>query len=189
MGAKASTVGGGPATGLSKEWVDFLSSGLTTGHFGNPGQAFAGADPMGSTTGFAGVLNDVLSSGGGKFGGALGELIANRQKSDIGDLRARFGITGSAFGTPGAYAESSYRAKVAPEIATQVGQLQLSALEPLLQMIMGTSMRGIPQAETVVSQNPWLSGITALGGLLPGVGDIMKGLADLHRPATTPAPA
>jgi hypothetical protein len=174
MAPKTGTVGGGPATGLAKDFTGWLDKALNTGTFGSGGGT---GDPTGDTRGFTGVLNDILSAGGGQFGGALGELIKQRQTADIGDLRARFGASGGmAFGTPAAYAESQYRAAAAPQAATAIGQLQLSALQPILQALMGLSGMGIPQAQAYVSPNPWLSGVEALGGLATGVGDLAKGL-------------
>jgi len=171
MAPKTGTVGGGPATGLAKDFTGWLDKALNTGSFGGAGTG----DPTSDTRGFTGVLNDILSQGGGQFGGALGDLIKQRQTADIGDLRARFGAQGGmAFGTPAAYAESSYRAQAAPQAGVAIGQLQLQALQPILQALMGLSGMGIPQAQSYVSPSPWLSGVEALGGLATGVGDLAK---------------
>lgn len=186
MAPKTGVVGGGPSTGLAKDFTSWLDNVLNTGGKTAPaksnlvppaGQA-AGADPVGQTQGISGVISDLLSGGGGNIGGSLAKLIQMHQTQDIGDLRARFGASGGvAFGTPAAYAESAYRAKAAPEAATAIGSLQLSAIMPLLNMITQLSGKGIPQAENLVTPNPWLSGIEALSGGAQGAGAILKGLA------------
>lgn len=178
MAPKVGTAGGGPATGLAKDFTEWLGNALNTGTFGtgNVG-GMAGSGAMTQTAGFTGVLNDVLSQGGGNIGGALGELIKQRQSADIGDIRARFGASGgTSLGTPAAFAESSYRAQAAPQSAVAIGQLQLSALEPILRSILSLSGLGIPQATTTVSPNPWLSGIEALAGAATGAGSLIKGI-------------
>lgn len=169
MAPKVSNVGGGPATGLAKDFTDWLDKALNTGSFGPAGTG----NPTGQTAGFSGVLNDILAGGAGKIGGSLNQLISQKQEMDIGDLRARFGASGGqAFGTPAAFAEGNLRAKQGPEAATAIGNLQLSALMPILQLIAGISGKGIPQAESVVSTNPWLSGFEALAG---GTGMALSG--------------
>ncbi len=138
--------------------------------------------------GFTGVLNDILSQGGGKFGGALGELIKMNQQQDIGNIRSRFGASGGmSLGTPAAYAESVYRAHAAPETATAIGGLQLQALEPILRSILSLSGIGIPQATTTVSTNPWLSGLEGLAGAASGAGPLISAIGNL--PKKPPAPA
>lgn len=173
---KPQTIGGGPASGLGKDFVDFLDSGLK-GHFGAPGQAFDGANPVGSTTGIAGILNEILSGGAGQFGGHLQDMISRQSDRDIGDLRARFGMSGTGLGTPGASAESIYRADSQAKTPLAIGEFQLKALEPILQSIYGISQKGIPQAETILKPSNWLSGISAISSLLPGAADIKKAWA------------
>lgn len=176
MGPQAKTVGGGPATGLADDFVNFLRGGLTTGTFGNPGQQAMGANPIGSTTGIAGILNTILSQGAGKMGGALQDIINQRQAGDIANLRARYGMGGTGTGTPGAYAESLYRSQAAPQAAVQIGQLQSQYLQPLMQAMYGLSERGIPQATTVLSQSPFMQLMSGLGGAGMGAGSIMRAL-------------
>lgn len=173
MGPKVNTVGGGPATGLANDWVGFLDKGLNTGTFGAGRGAGPGA--IDSTTGIAGILNEVLSGGAGKFGDALQSIIGRRQNLDIANLHQRYGAT--SVGTPGAFAESSYRAQAAPESALAIGNFQLKALEPILAMIQGLSMKGLPQAETLIQPGFAQQALGALPGLATGTGSILKGLA------------
>lgn len=182
MAPKTGTVGGGSATGLAKDFTGWLDSILNPPaaktNLAAPAGQFNSADPVGQTAGIGGVINDILSGGAGKLGGSLNELIKQQQKTDVGDLRARFGAAGGmAFGTPAATAEALYRAQAAPQAATQIGNLQLSAITPLLNIIAGLSGKGIPQAETAIYPNPWLSGLEALGGAASGAGSLAKGLA------------
>lgn len=175
MGMNYKTVGGGAATGLGNSWATFLQNGLNSGTFGagSAASGAASANPAGSTTGIAGVLNDILSGGAGKLGGSLGQMIATQQKNDVENLRSRFGVGGgTAFGTPGQYAESTYRAQAAPQITSAIGNLQLGALSQIFPQIGALAQKGIPQAETVASQNPLTTG---LGIAAPIVGGVLGG--------------
>lgn len=137
---------GGSGTGLGHDFAGWLQQGLNTGYFGAGSPAGVGA--AAHTQGISGVLNDILSGGAGKLGGSLGQLLQTQQTNDIGALRSRFGVGGgTAFGTPAAYAESQYRSQAAPQIATQVGGLQMGALGQLLPLLGGMAGRDIPQAE------------------------------------------
>lgn len=166
MAPRPKTVGGGQATPLANDFYDFLRQGLNTGTFGN--SQMNSADPMASTKGIAGILNDILSSGGGKLGGGLGAMIARQNANNVANLRARFGAGGgTSSGTPGAYAEASYNAQHAEDAPVAIGQLQLSALQPLLSLISGASAIGTPQAQTVMQQSDLaagLQGLAAVGG-------------------------
>lgn len=168
MGAKSRTVGGGAATGLGNDFVNFLQQGLNTGTFG-PGFA-AGGNAMGSTQGIAGFLNDVLSGGAGVLGGSLQKMLQTQQTNDVNSLRARFGSGGgTAFGTPAAYAESSYRSQAAPQIATAIGGLQSNILSQLLPQYGALAARGIPQAENVMQPSPFMQFASVAAPLAGGI--------------------
>lgn len=183
MAPRIREVGGGPATGLADQFVQLLSSilggnasvgGGGTGPMARTDQS----NPVGRTAGIAGVLNDILAGGSGEFGGALKSLITQRQGQDIADLRARFGASGgTAFGTPAAYAESAYRAKAAPEAATQIGSLQLQALLPLLQLAGGLSEKGISQRQTIAQPSAFTS---FLGTIAPAIATIAPYLRKMN---------
>lgn len=183
MGPKVREIGGGPATGLANDFVNLLRGGLNTGSFGGvtAGQQFNASNPTGNTAGIAGILNDILSGGAGNIGGSLAELLQNQQSRDVNDIRARFTAGGGAsLGTPAASAEALYRSEAAPQIATQVGQLQLQTLLPLLNMITGLAGKGISQRETI-AQPSTFSQIAPLA--LAGASIALPFLA----PATIPA--
>lgn len=173
MGMKQKEVGGGPATGLANDFVGFLQKGLQTGSFGSAGATsqFAGANPYGSTTGVGGLINDIIAGPAGTLGGSMQQLISTQQANDVAALRSRFGAGGgTSFGTPAAYAESTYRAQAAPQIATAIGGLQENLLSQLLPLYAGLSQRGISQRE-VVSQPSTGASIAQIG--LPLAGSIL----------------
>lgn len=172
MGTKYKEVGGGPATGLANDFVKFLQGGLNTGSFGGVSatQQAQNANPMGSTYGIAGVLNDILSGGGGRIGGSLQDLISRDTERQAGALRSRFGLGGgTAFGTPAAYAESNLRSQQAPQLTQAIGGLQLQALGQILPLLAGFASKGISQRETVASPSPWASA-AAIGAPIIGAG-------------------
>lgn len=172
MGTKYKEVGGGPATGLGNDFIKFLQGGLNTGSFGgvSAAQRTQGADPMGSTQGIAGVLNDILSGGAGQIGGSLQQLISQDTNRQADALRSRFGVGGgTAFGTPAAYAESQLRSQQAPQLTQAIGGLQLQALSQILPMIGGFASKGVSQRENVASPSPWASA-AAIGAPIIGAG-------------------
>lgn len=172
MGTKTKEVGGGPATGLANDFVSFLQGGLNTGSFGGGSatQRTNGANPVGSTMGIAGVLNDILSGGAGQLGGSLQQLISRDTERQADQLRARFGLGGgTAFGTPAAYAESNLRAEQAPQLTQAIGGLQLGAIGQLLPLLAGLAGRGISQRETIAQPSPWASA-AAIGAPIIGAG-------------------
>lgn len=164
MSAKTSEVGGGPATGLSQDFVKWLSQGMNTGTFGSGTPA--GSDAYGATRGMGSYLTDVLSGGAGKLGGDMATMIGKESDRGAAALRARFGVGGgSAFGTPAAYAESLFRSEEAPKLATAVGGLQQNALAMLLPLFANLAGKGIAQRESITQQNPWVTGLSIGAGL------------------------
>lgn len=175
MAAKTKEIGGGPTVGLANDYVSALQQLLNTGGLGAAGSP----DGPGTAGGVAGILSSILSPGAGKIGGAYADILSKQQQRDINGLRARFGASGgAAFGTPAAFAESQYRAEAAPQITTQIGQLQLQALMPLLSQIGQFSGMGIAPRQLVQQKSGIGSAIgtiakvggAALPFLLPGVG-------------------
>jgi len=163
---------GGTGTGLGKDLASIFDTGINTGTFGtrNP----AGGNAVSSTTGIFGVLNDLLSGGGGRTGEGITQLIGRQQAKDVADIHQRYGNT--SLGTPGAFAETNYRAAAAPQAATAIGQLQLSALMPLLQMITGFGGKDVAQTSLFSQPNPWISGLEALSGAAQGAGALATGI-------------
>lgn len=130
--------------------------------------------------GIAGILNDLLSGGAGQVGGSMQQMIHADTERGANALRARFGAGGgTAFGTPGAYAESLYRAEAAPRATQAVAGLQLQALFPIMQMMAALAGRGISQRETIAQPNPVVSGLTALAGGLQAAGGMANTFSGL----------
>ena len=163
MGAKTKTVGGSPqGLALSNDFMTMMGALLNGGSTGQP----AGSKAYTATTGVAGVLSDILSGGGGKVGGSLATLLQKSQERNIGNLRARFGASGGmSHGTPAAFAEALYRSEAAPQIATQVGKLQLEALSPLLNIYAGITDKSIPDAQIVQEKSGLAQAFGTLGSL------------------------
>lgn len=175
MGLQTKEVGGGAATGLANDWIHGLQALLNGGGLGTA----SGPDAVGSTGNIMGILSDLLSGGAGKPGAAISEMISKQQTRDVNALRSRFGVGGgTAFGTPGQYSESLYRAEAAPQITNAVTGLQLQAIMPLLSAITGLSGRGISQRQVVQQQSDLGAGLgifadlakTAAPFFLPGIG-------------------
>ncbi len=174
-GTKFNEVGGGPATGLANDFVSLLRGSLFGNFGGQPtaGQRFDAANPVGSTQGIAGFLQNILGEGAGNLGGSLRDLITQQQTRDVGDIRSRFGASGGqAFGTPAAYGEARYRAEAAPQAAVATGGLQMNVIQQLLQQLGVLSGKGISQRQTVAQP----SGITSLlGTIAPALGAFAAG--------------
>ena len=62
MGYDEKTIGGGPATGLAKDFTSFLQKLITTGSFGGStsGQQFSNANPISSSMGIFNLLNSLI---------------------------------------------------------------------------------------------------------------------------------
>ena len=178
--------GGGPATGLANDFVGWLQQALQTGSFGGgtAGQRAGGADPFGSTSGISGILNDLLSQGGGRVGGAYSDMISKQGERDVNALRSRFGYSGgTAFGTPAAHGEALLRSETAPKLTAAIGGLQMGALSQLLPIFAGLSGKGIAQREGYLEPAGWLSAIqTAAPFIGAGIG-AMTGNPLAARPA------
>jgi hypothetical protein len=179
MGApKVREVGGKSAQPLAEGFMDFLLRGLTTGSFGTgaaTGQ-YGAADPIGSTQGIAAILNDILSGGAGKVGGSFAEMINRDTERQAGAVRARYGAGGgTSFGTPAAHAEALIRAESAPRLTGTIGQLQLGAIMPLLNLMGQFASKGVSQRQTMATPNTFQSIVSGVGSVLPGIASILTG--------------
>lgn len=172
MAPKPNTVGGGHAKGLSNDFFDFLQRGLNTGTFG-AGQR---GNPINDTKGIAGILNQLLAGGAGKFGGDLGAMIERQNSNNVSDIRARYGAGGGmGYGTPAAQAEAGYRAQHAADTGVAIGGLQLQALQSLFPLYQQGAQLGTPQAQTVMEQNPWAAALGAIAPVASTVLPFLKG--------------
>lgn len=136
--------GGGPATELADQFVQFLLQGLG-GQFGGGaavdprspqargarGGRFRGgrgaaprtgpldrvdqSDPLGQTQGIAGVINDILGGSQLDTTQALQQQIQTDIDTGVADLRAGFGASGgTSLGTPASVGEAVFRSRAAP---------------------------------------------------------------------------
>lgn len=170
---KVSEVGGGKATGLGNDLATWLDQALRTGTFGSGAGGGSAAGNF-ANNGISAIFNDILSPGAGKLGGALGETIQNQKQFDLSSILGRFGAGGGmSFGSPAAYGASNYLAKEAPAEALGIGNLQMSALAPILNMMMGIGQKGISQRQTMVQPSDLsqaLSVIAPVAGAAFGAG-------------------
>lgn len=83
--------------------------GLDFGSKFNAGPAYTQRDP---------TVNSPL-------GAALQQILSQQQNRDVGDLRARYGMSGGSRGTPALQAESLYRSQALPQTAAALGQIDL----------------------------------------------------------------
>lgn len=173
--SKTKEVGGGPATGLADDFVSSLQKLLNGGGMGTAGSPLASGNPLN-------VLVDILGKGGGNIGGAFSEMLSKQQDRDVNNLRSRFGAGGgTAFGSPAAYAESMYRAEAAPQITSAIGNLQLGALGPLMEMMGSFAHKGVSQRQTI--QEP-----TTFGNIVNTVSQVGKAAAPFLLPGIGMAP-
>lgn len=162
MGMKTKEIGGGPATGLADNYVGMLQQLLNGGGMGTAGSP----DGPGSTGNIMSVLADILSGGGGKAGSSISQMMSKQQERDVNNLRSRFGAQGgTAFGTPAAFAEATYRADAAPNIMQAISGMQMQAIMPLLSAATGLSQLGIPQRQTVQQKSGLGQALDVFGGL------------------------
>lgn len=173
MGAKESTVGGGSARGVSSNISDLLNQGLTGGGYSDGRQQGAmdnwgRSDPMSNTMDIRGAIAQLLSGGAGMANGAQA-IAANRREENVGDIRSRYALGGTGYGTPAAVGEARFLGEFDPQVAAQVGGMQLDSMSkglgflfPLLQQAYGL---GTPQAQTVMKKGFLGNAIDAIGGL------------------------
>ncbi|KKK52329.1 hypothetical protein LCGC14_3106020, partial [marine sediment metagenome] len=100
---------------------------------------------------------------------------------EAANLRERFTAGGGSRGTPSAVAEGLFRSEVTPRIAAVTGELELRANRQrmesffqLMQILLGFSGKGIPQARTDVIVQP--GALETLAGLGTGVGAAATGI-------------
>lgn len=163
MGYQERTVGGGPATGLADNFVNFLNKAITTGSFGSgtAGQQFNAENPSGDAAGIFGLLNSLISNP--QADKSVQDMISKDIVRGRDDLRARFGASGGmGYGTPAAVAEGVYQAEQAPRTAIamdSMAQNRLASLMPLFGMINQLSSMGIPQAQATLEPSGWMQGL------------------------------
>ena len=171
MGVNTKEVGGGGSKAVAEEFSKMLLQGLQSGFGAVPGQG-------GAQGGLGGYLQMLLSGQGAQ--GAITQANLAKDRA-IGDLRERFSLGGTGFGTPAASAEAQYRANVDPQIANIQSDNVLKALSQILPFYSQAVGIGTPQAQMVQTPSAGasiLGGVTSLAGaaapfLAPGIGSAL----------------
>lgn len=187
MGAKPTTIGGGAATGVANDFAGMLhqalSGGFNTAGSGAAAAGAAGANPVGDTMNIGDALGQLMSGGQGLANSALA-IGNNRREENVADLRSRYSMGGTGYGTPAAVGEARFLGEFDPQLAGQVGGLQMDgitkALGFLFPGLMQSQQLGTPQAQTVMKKGflgNALGAITGLAGaaapfLAPGIGSV-----------------
>ncbi len=190
--------GGGAATPVAEEFGRFLESLFTGGTARGPGTPqgvssptgggfsftpkFGERTPVDQTTDIMEALNALIA--GPDVSGqqsAIQEIIQTSSDREAANLRERFTAGGGSRGTPSAVAEGLFRSEVTPRIAAVTGELELRANRQrmesffqLMQILLGFSGKGIPQARTDVIVQP--GALETLAGLGTGVGAAATGI-------------
>ena len=168
--------GGGAAGPVAEDFGAFLQRMLSGG--GGPGR-----DPVGQTQGIMQALNELIA--GVDVTGqqsAIQKTIQQSSERQVANIRERFTAGGGSRGTPSAVAEGLFRSEVVPRTAAVTGELELRANRQrmesffqLMQVLLGFSGKGIPQAKTDVIVQP--GPIELLSGLVQGSGETAAALA------------
>lgn len=197
MGAKPTTIGGGSARGVSDALSGLLMNGLQGGfNFGSQqtaGQNLGRANPLGDTLSIGNALSTLLSGGSNLANSAM--AIADRRRTqNVADLRARYALGGTGYGTPASSAEANFRAEYDPQVATQIGGMQLDyisrALSHILPLYSQAYGLGTPQAQTVMKKSGFMNALDTGIGIAKGVAPfVMPGLGAGMAAASSAAPA
>lgn len=185
------TVGGGQATPLSGNFLDWFSSGLQNG-FGSsfngggggngavgynghplnfPGAQNTAGSAMMKFGGIGNILDKFLSGDLGDYGKALTSQFNNQSTADVNNIRSYYSMGGTGQGTPGSSAEAMYHAQATPNFLAHLGGLQQQGQEfalgnifQIMQQVLGI---GQPQAQTVSTPS---FGANLLGAVTSGIG-------------------
>jgi len=153
MAPQPKTIGGGPAKALAGDWV-----GALQGTIGDKN----GMD------GIIGTLNQYLNADfNDPNSTALMKLGAFQREKGVNDIRARYSLGGTGYGTPASSAEAEYTAMFDPSLVNAVGTQKSTIALNLAQLISQLAGKGIPQAETVLQPSGFgqaVTGLTSLAG-------------------------
>jgi hypothetical protein len=157
MGGNTSVVGGTPNAGLPADFSNFLRSLI--------GGNTAGGDQMSS---IGNAIRSMLSMDINDPANANLNTALNQQKEkDIGDINARFNLSGLSYSTPAAVGNADYLASSAPNIMNAMGARQMQALSLLFPALGNLTQLGTPQAQVVSKPSTFqdiMGGLTGLTG-------------------------
>lgn len=165
MGAHEQTVGGGSAKGLGKDVISWLAGGLNNGQFGG------GA--IDATRGITGIINQFTNADFTDPNSTALMKLANFQRMQgVNDMRSRYSLGGTGYGTPAASGEALYGAQFDNQLIANLGQQKMNVALQLLNIMAGLGSKGIPQAQTVMQPgflDSALGTLTGVAGAIPGV--------------------
>lgn len=176
MGAKPTTIGGGKSTGVASGFADMLNTWMHQGFGAVPGgQQTAGdnlgrANPQGQVSNLTQAFQALLNNGSGMANSAQSIYDIQRKRA-VGDIRSRYALGGTGYGTPAAAGEAAYTSMADPQFALGAGQMQMDGISKVLQLLLPMFQqqvdKGTPQATTVMKPSfggQLLSGLGSLAG-------------------------
>lgn len=172
MGAKPTTIGGGKSTGVAGDWASMLQNWLSGGFGSVPGgQQTAGSNlgrsnPQGQVSNLTEAFSALLNGGAG-MANSMQQVADVRRKENVADIRSRYALGGTGYGTPAASGEARFLAEFDPTVAMNAGQLQMDGISRALQMILPLFQQqaqlGTPQAQTVMKPSGFSNALSTIG--------------------------
>lgn len=187
MGAKPTTIGGGKSTGVANDFASQLQQWLSQGFGSVPGAQQTAGDNLGRSNPGGQVSNltqafQALFSGGNGLANSVQQVADIRRKENVGDIRSRYALGGTGYGTPAASGEARFLAEFDPAVAGQVGSIQMDGITKALSLLMPLFQqqvdKGTPQAQTVMKPSGFTDAISTIGQVagiaapfvMPGLG-------------------
>lgn len=172
MGAKPTTIGGGKSVGVANDFATQLQQWLSGGFGSVPGaQQTAGdnlgrSDPQGQVSNLSQAFAALLNGGGG-MANSVQQVADIRRKENVNDIRSRYALGGTGYGTPAASGEARFLAEFDPAVAGQVGQIQMDGITKALSMLLPLYQQqaglGTPQAQTVMKPSGFSQALSTIG--------------------------
>lgn len=175
MGAKQKTVGGGKSVGVAGDFASQMMNWLSQGFGAVPGgQQTAGSNlgrsnPTGQVSNLTEAFQALLNGGQGMANSAQ-QIADIRRKSDVSDIRSRYALGGTGYGTPAASGEANFLAQYDPQVAVGIGGMQMDGISKALSLLMPMFQqqvdKGTPGAQTVMQPSGFGNVLSGLGGLV-----------------------
>lgn len=154
MGMDTKAVGGGAATGVSKDFLNILRQGIA-GMFG------AGTDP----NSVMGALGNLLGGDMSAQGDSIRSIQERQKTEDLARLKAQFGMNTSSLGTPNQVASSRYLSERSPQDVLQLEDIltknRMNALSLLMPMFSQAIGLGTPQRQIVQTPSAGMNALNA----------------------------
>lgn len=158
-----------------------LQGGFNFGGQQTAGDNLGRANPIGDTMNIGNAIATLLSGGSNLTNNAM-QIADIRRKENVADLRSRYALGGVGYGTPAASGEARFLAEYDPQVATQIGGMQLDSIAKALGFVMPLYSQafglGTPQAQTVMKKSGFMNALdtgigiakTAAPFFAPGLG-------------------